>query len=47
MAERAGELAQHGVAQDHRRELAAGQHVAADRDSIGGEVLEDRSSKPS
>ena len=41
VAEHARELAQHGVQHDHRRQLAAGQHVAADRDLLGHEVLED------
>ena len=41
MAERARQLAQHRVAHDHRRQLAAGEHVAADRDDVAGEVLED------
>src|SRR2546427_13256862 len=41
VAERAGELAQHRVADDHRRRLAAGEHVAADRHLIACEVLED------
>ena len=39
--ERARELAQHRVAHDHRRELAAREHVAADRELVGAEVLED------
>ena len=41
VAERARQLAQHGVADDHRRQLAAGEHVAPDRDRVGGEVLDD------
>ena len=39
--ERARELAQHGVEHDHRRQLAAGEHVAADRDLVGAEVVDD------
>ena len=31
----------HRVADDHRRELAAGEHVLADRHGVGGEVLDD------
>jgi hypothetical protein len=41
VAEGAGQLAEHGVGDDHRRELAAGQHVGADRDRIVGEMLAD------
>src|SRR6478736_7122441 len=40
-AESAWKLAQDRVEDDHRRELAAGEHVAADRDLLGDEVLED------
>src|SRR5690348_4193358 len=39
--QRARELPQHGVADDHRRELAARQHVAPDRQLVGDEVIED------
>ena len=41
MAERAGKLAQDRVADHHRRQLAARQHVAPDRQAIAREVLED------
>ena len=41
MAERAGQLAHQHVGDDHRRQLAAGQHVAADRELVVGEVLVD------
>ena len=41
VAERARQLAQHGVRDHHRRELAAREHVAADRDRLGAEVLDD------
>ena len=41
MAERARQLAQDRVAHDHRGELAAGQHVAPDRDRVAREVLDD------
>ena len=37
--ERAGQLAEHGVGDHHRRQLAAREHVAADRDGSVGEVL--------
>ena len=36
-----GELAHDRVAQHHRRELPAAEHVATDRDDVAGEVLED------
>ena len=39
--ERSRQLAQHGVADDHRRQLSPGQHVAPDRDLVGAEVLDD------
>ena len=39
MPERARQLAHQHVGDDHRRQLAAGQHVAADRDLVVGEVL--------
>src|SRR4051794_11901691 len=41
MPERARELAQNGVADHHRRELAAGEDVAADRHGVRREVLDD------
>src|SRR5687768_10750495 len=41
VAERAGELAEHGVADDHRRQLAARQHVAPDGDLVRAEVVDD------
>ena len=41
VAERARKLAQHGVEHDHRGELAAGQHVATDRDLVAAEVVDD------
>ncbi len=41
VAQRAGQLAQNRVADHHRGELAAAEHVAADRDDVGGEVLDD------
>jgi hypothetical protein len=40
VAERAGQLAQHRVRHHHRRELAAGQHVAADRELLAAEVVD-------
>ena len=46
MAQRTRQLAQDGVAHDHRGELAAGQHVAADRDLVAGEVLDDALVEP-
>src|SRR5436190_1633784 len=41
VAQRAGQLAQHRVADDHRRQLPAGQHVLTDRDRVAREVLDD------
>src|SRR3954447_24208233 len=41
LAEYARQLAQDRVADDHRGELSARQHVAADRQLLGGEVLDD------
>ena len=41
MAERPGQLAHQHVGDDHRRQLAAGEHVAADRELVVGEVLVD------
>src|SRR5829696_6463506 len=41
VAERAGELAQDRVAHDHGGQLAAGEHVAPDRDGVAGEMLDD------
>src|SRR5918998_3456501 len=41
VAERAGLLAQHRVAEHHRGQLAAGEDVLADRDRVAGEVLDD------
>src|SRR5215218_5658215 len=41
MAERTGQLAQDRVADDHRRQLAAREHVAADRDLVRAEVVDD------
>ena len=41
MPERAGQLAQDRVAEHHRGELAAAEHVAPDRDDVAGEVLDD------
>src|ERR1700747_2045194 len=41
VAEGAGELAQERVADHHRGELAAGEHVASDRDHVRAEVLDD------
>src|SRR5215210_1007604 len=41
VAERPRELAQHGVADHHRRELAAREDVAADRDLVRAEVVDD------
>ncbi len=41
MPERPRELAQHGVRDHHRGELAAREHVAADRQGVGREVLDD------
>jgi hypothetical protein len=45
--ERAGQLAQHRVGDHHRRQLPAGQHVAADRDVSVQKCSRIRSSKPS
>src|SRR4051794_32469411 len=39
--QRAGLLAQHRVGDDHGRQLAAGQHVAPDRQRVRAEVLDD------
>src|ERR1035441_9695376 len=39
--ERARQLAQDRIAHDHRRQLAAGEDIAPDRDLLAGEVLED------
>src|SRR5664279_1441232 len=39
--EGAGQLAEDRVAEHHRGELAAAEHVAPDRDDIAGEVLHD------
>ena len=36
-----GQPARDRVEQHHRRQLAAGEHVRADRDRVGGEVLDD------
>src|SRR5438309_2118965 len=41
VAESARQLAQHRVAQHHRGELAAREHIAPDRDLIACEVLHD------
>ena len=41
MPERARQLAQDRVADDHRGELAAGHDVAADRERLGAEVVDD------
>src|SRR5215210_5835376 len=41
VAERPRQLAQDGVADDHRSELAAREHVAADRDLVRAEVVDD------
>jgi len=38
--ERPRELAQHRVAEHEGRELSPGEHVSADRNLLGGEVLE-------
>src|ERR1700683_3292140 len=46
VSERAGELAQNDVAQDHRRELPTAQHVASDRDDVASEVLDDALVEP-
>ncbi len=47
MAESAGQLAHQDVGDDHRRQLATGEDVTADRELVVGEVLVTRSSKPS
>ena len=41
VSERAGELAQNRVADHHRRQLTSGEHVGADGDHVGGQVLVD------
>src|SRR5271165_1945743 len=41
IAQGAGKLAHDGVADDHRGRLAAAEDIAADRDDVGGEVLDD------
>src|SRR3954452_18385398 len=41
VAERAGQLAQHGVHDDHRGQLAAGENEAPDGAGVRGEVLDD------
>ena len=40
-SEGAGQLAQHRVADDHRRELSPGEDIAADREGVRCEVLDD------
>ena len=41
LAERAGEPPRDRVEQHHRGQLAAGEDVRADRDGVGGDVLDD------
>src|SRR5438093_7096212 len=46
VAESAGELARDGIADHHRRQLAAAEHVASDRDHVARKMLEDALVEP-